>query len=51
MRKVDDESEALNKKLLEKEIELQAFAQKYKKLRVAYHRRALLHLAAKTTVC
>ncbi|XP_078148679.1 modifier of rudimentary (Mod(r)) protein isoform X2 [Carex rostrata] len=51
MRKADDEAETLNNKLLENEIELQAFAQKYKKLRVAYHRRALLHLAAKTTVC
>jgi ESCRT-I complex subunit VPS37 len=51
MRKADDESEALNNKLLEKEIELQAFVQKYRKLRLAYHRRALLHLAAKTTVC
>jgi ESCRT-I complex subunit VPS37 len=51
MRKADDESEALNKKLLEKEIELQSFVQKYKKLRVAYHKRALLHLAAKITVC
>ncbi|KAF3332999.1 vacuolar protein-sorting-associated protein 37 1-like isoform X1 [Carex littledalei] len=51
MRKADDEAETLNNKLLENEIELQAFVQKYKKLRVAYHRRALLHLAAKTTVC
>ncbi|KAJ3687067.1 hypothetical protein LUZ61_016231 [Rhynchospora tenuis] len=51
MRKADDESEALNNKLLEKEIELQAFVQKYKKQRATYHKRALLLLAAKTTVC
>lgn len=51
MNKVDEESEQLHAKLLEKEIDLPTFVQKYKKLRTIYHRRALLHLAAKTSVC
>ncbi|OAY70663.1 Vacuolar protein-sorting-associated protein 2, partial [Ananas comosus] len=51
MIKVDEESEQLHAKLLEKEIDLPTFVQKYKKLRTTYHRRALLHLAAKTSVC
>ncbi|KAJ3673707.1 hypothetical protein LUZ60_005699 [Juncus effusus] len=50
MRKADEESEMLQNKLMEKEMELQAFVQKYKKLRATYHKRALMHLAAKTTV-
>ncbi|XP_072981103.1 vacuolar protein-sorting-associated protein 37 homolog 1-like [Typha angustifolia] len=51
MNKVDEESELLNRRLLEKEIDLPTFVQKYKKLRTTYHRRALLHLAAKTSIC
>ncbi|KAJ0966657.1 hypothetical protein J5N97_023574 [Dioscorea zingiberensis] len=50
MDKVDEESEVLHRQLLEKEIDLATFVQKYKKLRTIYHRRALLHLAAKTTM-
>ncbi|XP_028119333.1 vacuolar protein-sorting-associated protein 37 homolog 1-like [Camellia sinensis] len=50
MNKTDDESEALHRQLLDKEIDVGAFVQKYKKLRNTYHRRALTHLAAKTSV-
>ncbi|XP_074269685.1 vacuolar protein-sorting-associated protein 37 homolog 1 [Silene latifolia] len=49
MNKVDEDSEALNRQFLEKEIEVGPFVQKYKKLRYLYHRRALTHLAAKTS--
>ncbi|KAF3553887.1 hypothetical protein F2Q69_00015437 [Brassica cretica] len=49
MNEVDEESEALQEKFLEKEIDTAAFVQKYKKLRTIYHRRALIHLAAKTS--
>ncbi|XP_008787466.2 vacuolar protein-sorting-associated protein 37 homolog 1-like [Phoenix dactylifera] len=49
MIKVDEESEILHRQLLGKEIDLQTFIQKYKKLRNIYHRWALLHLAAKTS--
>ncbi|KFK34548.1 hypothetical protein AALP_AA5G160600 [Arabis alpina] len=45
----DEESEALQEKFIEKEIDTAAFVQKYKKLRTTYHRRALIHLAAKTS--
>ncbi|XP_068646391.1 vacuolar protein-sorting-associated protein 37 homolog 1-like [Aristolochia californica] len=48
MDKVEKESEEFHSELLEKEIELTVFVHKYKKLRMTYHRRALLHLAAKT---
>ncbi|ONK54940.1 uncharacterized protein A4U43_UnF9490 [Asparagus officinalis] len=50
MNKDEEESETLHKKLLEKEIDLTTFLQKYNKLRNDYHRRALVHLAAKTSV-
>ncbi|CAH8320521.1 unnamed protein product [Eruca vesicaria subsp. sativa] len=49
MNQVDEESEALQEKFLEKEIDTAAFVQKYKKLRTTYHKRALIHLAAKTS--
>ena len=49
MSKVEEESDVLHRQLLDKEIDLQTFIQKYKKLRNIYHRRALLHLAAKTS--
>ncbi|XP_068640343.1 vacuolar protein-sorting-associated protein 37 homolog 1-like [Aristolochia californica] len=49
LEKVEEESEELHSDLLAKEIDLSAFVQKYKKLRMTYHRRALLHLAAKTS--
>lgn len=49
MNEIDEESETLHKQYLDKEIELGAFIQKYKKLRTTYHRRALTHLAAKTS--
>lgn len=50
MRKTDEESESLDKQLLEGEIDLATFVQKYKKLRSSYHKRALTHLAAKTSI-
>ncbi|XP_042420814.1 vacuolar protein-sorting-associated protein 37 homolog 1-like [Zingiber officinale] len=49
MKEVDKESEALHRQLLEKEVDLPSFVQKYKKLRTVYHRQALLRLAAKTS--
>jgi len=49
MNKTDEESEALHRQLLDGEIEVGVFLQKYKKLRTTYHRRALTHLAAKTS--
>ncbi|XP_048628447.1 vacuolar protein-sorting-associated protein 37 homolog 2 isoform X1 [Brassica napus] len=49
MKKGDEESEELQQKYMEKEIDTAAFVQKYKKLRSMYHRRALIHLAAKTS--
>ncbi|KAG9156151.1 hypothetical protein Leryth_015558 [Lithospermum erythrorhizon] len=50
MNKTDEESEALHRQLLDGEIDLSAFVQKYKKLRTTYHKRALTHLAAKTSL-
>ncbi|TKW37911.1 hypothetical protein SEVIR_1G080300v4 [Setaria viridis] len=50
MAKLDEESEELHQKLLEKDIDLPTFVQKYKKLRTAYHKQALLHLAGQTSL-
>ncbi|XP_051131185.1 vacuolar protein-sorting-associated protein 37 homolog 1 [Andrographis paniculata] len=49
MNKTDEESEAIHRQLLDKELDLPSFVQKYKKMRNAYHKRALTHLAAKTS--
>jgi ESCRT-I complex subunit VPS37 len=49
MNKTEDESENLHRQLLDREIDVGAFVQKYKKLRTTYHKRALIHLAAKTS--
>uniref|UniRef100_A0A0E0GPV8 VPS37 C-terminal domain-containing protein n=1 Tax=Oryza nivara TaxID=4536 RepID=A0A0E0GPV8_ORYNI len=49
MAKLDEESEELHQKFLEKDIDLPTFVQKHKKLRTAYHKQALLHLAGKTS--
>jgi ESCRT-I complex subunit VPS37 len=49
MAKLDEESEELHQKFLEKDIDLPTFVQKYKKLRTAYHKQALLHLAGQTS--
>ncbi|KAK2649906.1 hypothetical protein Ddye_017395 [Dipteronia dyeriana] len=49
MNKTDEESEALHRQLLDEEIDIASFVQKYKKLRTIYHQRALIHLAAKTS--
>uniref|UniRef100_A0ACD5XI73 Uncharacterized protein n=1 Tax=Avena sativa TaxID=4498 RepID=A0ACD5XI73_AVESA len=45
MAKLDEESEELHQKFLEKEVDLPTFVQKYKKLRAAHHKCALLHLS------
>ncbi|KAG5556762.1 hypothetical protein RHGRI_007133 [Rhododendron griersonianum] len=50
MNTTEEESEALHRQLLDGEIEVGVFLQKYKKLRTTYHRRALTHLAAKTSL-
>ncbi|XP_044463306.1 vacuolar protein-sorting-associated protein 37 homolog 1 [Mangifera indica] len=47
--KTEEESETLHAQLLNKEIDTSTFVQKYKKLRTTYHRRSLIHLAAKTS--
>ncbi|KAI4310439.1 hypothetical protein MLD38_035417 [Melastoma candidum] len=49
MNKTDEESEALHRQLLDREIDFQVFVQKYKKLRTTYHKRALTLIAAKTS--
>ncbi|KAK1290810.1 hypothetical protein QJS10_CPB18g01728 [Acorus calamus] len=46
----EEESDVLHCQLLEKEIDLPTFIQKYKKIRTTYHRRNLIHLAAKTSI-
>ncbi|XP_047952567.1 vacuolar protein-sorting-associated protein 37 homolog 1-like isoform X2 [Salvia hispanica] len=48
MIKTEEESEALHRQLLDREVDLSAFVQKYKKMRHTYHKRTLTHLAAKT---
>ncbi|KAK9153834.1 hypothetical protein Sjap_001314 [Stephania japonica] len=48
--KTDAESEALYNQLLEKEIDLNTFIQRYKKVRTTYHKQALTHLAAKSSI-
>jgi len=50
MAKLDEESEELHQKFLEKDIDLPTFVQKYKKLRTTYHKQALLHLAGQTSL-
>ncbi|XP_039013328.1 vacuolar protein-sorting-associated protein 37 homolog 1-like isoform X2 [Hibiscus syriacus] len=49
INETDKESDMMNKQLLDQEIDIGTFVQKYKKLRTSYHRRALIHLAAKTS--
>ncbi|XVF07785.1 hypothetical protein REPUB_Repub06bG0169600 [Reevesia pubescens] len=49
MNETEEESEIVQRQLLDREIDLGTFVQKYKKLRMSYHRRALIHLAAKTS--
>ncbi|WOH00855.1 hypothetical protein DCAR_0520231 [Daucus carota subsp. sativus] len=50
MIKTDEESETVHKQLLENECDLPVFIQKYKRLRGTYHKCALTHLAAKTSL-
>ncbi|CAM0871832.1 unnamed protein product [Alopecurus aequalis] len=50
MAKLDEESEELHEKFLEKDVDLPTFVQKYKKLRAAHHKCALLHLSGKTSL-
>ncbi|XP_010267340.1 PREDICTED: vacuolar protein-sorting-associated protein 37 homolog 1-like [Nelumbo nucifera] len=49
MNKAEEESEILHRQLLDREIDLPAFIQKYKKVRITYHKRALTHLAARAS--
>ncbi|KAK7284953.1 hypothetical protein RJT34_19707 [Clitoria ternatea] len=49
VNKTEEESENLHQHLLDREVDLGAFLQKYKKLRTTYHRKTLIHLAAKTS--
>ncbi|KAL4354435.1 hypothetical protein GQ457_06G009420 [Hibiscus cannabinus] len=49
MNEADKESDVVHRQLLEKEIDIGTFVQKYKKLRTSYHRHALTHLAAKSS--
>eukprot|EP00252_Welwitschia_mirabilis_P013010 TRINITY_DN28752_c0_g1_i1.p1 TRINITY_DN28752_c0_g1~~TRINITY_DN28752_c0_g1_i1.p1 ORF type:complete len:235 (+),score=48.77 TRINITY_DN28752_c0_g1_i1:282-986(+) len=46
----EEESDDLHQELMDGKIELNCFIQKYKKLRTLYHKRSLLHLAAKCHV-
>ncbi|CAK7352714.1 unnamed protein product [Dovyalis caffra] len=48
--KIEEESETLHRQLLDREIDLGAFVQKYRKLRSAYHRQELILLASKTAL-
>ncbi|XP_042514174.1 vacuolar protein-sorting-associated protein 37 homolog 1-like [Macadamia integrifolia] len=48
-KKAEEESETLHQQLIEREIDISAFVQKYKRLRITYHRCVLTHLAAKTS--
>ncbi|KAF8776350.1 hypothetical protein HU200_003578 [Digitaria exilis] len=47
MAKLDEESEEMHQK---KDMDLTTFVQKYKRLRTAYHKQALLHLAGQTSL-
>ncbi|KAM3689376.1 hypothetical protein ACB098_09G043100 [Castanea mollissima] len=49
MNKTEEESENLHKQLLDRDVDLGTFVKKYKELRTTYHRRALIHLSAKTS--
>lgn len=49
MKKTEEESEAMLGQLLDREIDLTTFVQKYKKLGCSYHRCSLIHLAAKSS--
>ncbi|XP_044981879.1 vacuolar protein-sorting-associated protein 37 homolog 1-like isoform X3 [Hordeum vulgare subsp. vulgare] len=50
MAKLDEESEELHQKFLEKDVDLPTFVQKYKKLRAAHHKCALLNLSGKASL-
>ncbi|XP_031502747.1 vacuolar protein-sorting-associated protein 37 homolog 1 [Nymphaea colorata] len=50
MASADEGSEKLHEQFLSGDIDLQTFLSKYKKQRLIYHRRSLLHLAAKTSL-
>ncbi|XP_022983099.1 vacuolar protein-sorting-associated protein 37 homolog 1-like [Cucurbita maxima] len=49
MKETEEESDNVHMQLLEREIDLSSFTHKYKRLRMNYHRRALIQLAARTT--
>lgn len=50
IHKTDEESEALHQQLLNREIDLPTFMHNYKRLRKAYHKRSLTHLATNTSL-
>lgn len=49
VNKTEEESDNLHQHFLDREIDLAAFLQKYKKLRTTNHKKTLIHLAAKTS--
>ena len=49
MNKTEEESENLHKQLLDRDVDLGTFVQKYMKLRTTYHKRALIQLSTKTS--
>ncbi|KAG4953841.1 hypothetical protein JHK82_039458 [Glycine max] len=49
MNKTEVEYENLHQQVLQRDIDIGAFLQKYKQLRTAYHRKSLVHLAARTS--
>lgn len=50
MNKTDEESEVLHRQLLDGDADIATFVEKYQKLSSVYHKHALSHLAAKTSV-
>lgn len=42
MNKTEEESKNLQQQVLDREIDIEAFLQKYKKLQIAYHRKSLI---------
>jgi ESCRT-I complex subunit VPS37 len=49
--KLDEESEELHQKFLEKDMDLPTFVQKYKKLRAAHHKCELLYNSGEASLC
>ncbi|XP_073269102.1 vacuolar protein-sorting-associated protein 37 homolog 1-like isoform X1 [Primulina huaijiensis] len=49
MNDTEEESNAFHRQLLDRENDLPAFVQKYKKMRYTYHKRSITHLSARTS--